>query len=673
MSRRPAAYAVAYSTLHWRSSVLVPKGALATANALAVEVSGGRGATRSPETIMPHRPSITQRNCHNIRMTSVTIETRTPVTNSQPGARLWAWSSSRDAADRLVVRIARHGGVWMGVLAVTAVASAVMETLLPAVLGRAVDAVLGGGDAATWLTRCGVLVAIFVACEALSGLADGASSAEGTAWLRHTLLRHVLALGTLTSRRFTMGDLVSRMVGNTAEAGRVGAVAVRAVASVIPSVGSLVALALIDPWLCIAFLVGFPVLALLLRAFIRDSSNIATRYLEAQGAIAARLVDALAGTRTIAAAGTVDREVARVLVPLPELYKHGQGLWRAHTRMASQAGLLGLLEVAVLAVAGFQLTRGQITLGDMLAASQYVVLGMGLGGVVGFFARLSRVRAGARRAAEILAEPPIAYGAGSLPAGAGQLEFRGVTVRVGEERVLDGLDLVVPGGASVAVVGRSGAGKSTLAALAGRLVDPDEGQVLLDGVPLRHVDRRELRREVGYGFDRPALLGETLAEAIGFGQEAPSQRRVEDAARAACANVFIRRFPQGYRTRLADAPMSGGEAQRIGLARAFAHAGRVLVLDDATSSLDTVTELQISRALTGELSDRTRLIVAHRASTAARADLVAWLDGNRVRALGPHHQLWNDPDYRAVFTVDTGFLETADVACARNGSGRETA
>jgi ATP-binding cassette subfamily B protein len=97
--------------------------------------------------------------------------------------------------------------------------------------------------------------------------------------------------------------------------------------------------------------------------------------------------------------------------------------------------------------------------------------------------------------------------------------------------------------------------------------------------------------------------------------------------------------------------MSGGERQRIGLARAFAHGGRLLILDDATSSLDTVTEHQVARALTGELRDRTRLIVAHRATTAARADLVVWLDAGRVRAAGPHRVLWQDPAYRAIFEI----------------------
>jgi ATP-binding cassette subfamily B protein len=119
------------------------------------------------------------------------------------------------------------------------------------------------------------------------------------------------------------------------------------------------------------------------------------------------------------------------------------------------------------------------------------------------------------------------------------------------------------------------------------------------------------------------------------------------AARAAHAHEFVSRLPDGYDTPLAEAPMSGGEAQRLGLARAWP-AQRVLVLDDATSSLDMVTEMQIAQALT-EPRGRTRLIVTHRAATAARADLVVWLEAGRLRGVGPHARLWCDPDYRAVF------------------------
>ncbi|MFE7120271.1 ATP-binding cassette domain-containing protein, partial [Streptomyces sp. NPDC057654] len=161
-----------------------------------------------------------------------------------------------------------------------------------------------------------------------------------------------------------------------------------------------------------------------------------------------------------------------------------------------------------------------------------------------------------------------------------------------------------------------------------------------------------LRGAVGYAFERPAPLGGTIGGTIGFGPREAGPERVREAARAACADGFVRLLPDGYDTRLTDAPLSGGEAQRLGLARAFTHQGRLLVLDDATSSLDTVTELRVSEALLGAIGPRTRLIVAHRATTAARADQVAWLEDGRVRAVGRHEELWRLEGYRAVFDAD---------------------
>ncbi|MCL6675130.1 ATP-binding cassette domain-containing protein, partial [Streptomyces panaciradicis] len=238
--------------------------------------------------------------------------------------------------------------------------------------------------------------------------------------------------------------------------------------------------------------------------------------------------------------------------------------------------------------------------------------------------------------------------------------------RRGERTVLDGLGLVVPGGTTLAVVGGSGSGKSLLAALAGRLTDPDAGEILLDGVPLRELSHDELRRAVGYAFERPALLGTTIEDAIALGRSSPSPARVREAARTAHADDFVRRLPQGYGTPCTDAPRSGGESQRLGLARAFAHGGRLLVLDDALSSLDTVTEARIAQALSAHDSGGTRLLIAHRAATAARADAVAWLDGGRVRAVGPHAELWREAAYRAVFGDGSG--ETADEAHSAGGT-----
>jgi ATP-binding cassette subfamily B protein len=288
----------------------------------------------------------------------------------------------------------------------------------------------------------------------------------------------------------------------------------------------------------------------------------------------------------------------------------------------------------------------------MLAAAQYVLLATSLNSLTGVVARITAARAAAARLVEILEQPTMQYADGCLPAGRGRLELRGVTVRSDGRPVLDGVDLVVPAGALVAVVGASGSGKSLLASLVGRLVDPDEGDVLLDGTPLRQIDRDELRRAVGYGFARPALFGETVSAAIAFGHDAPPDEQLEEAARAARADDFIRLLPDGYATPLAQAPMSGGEVQRMGLARTFAHAGRVLVLDDVAASLDTVTEHHISGVLTGVLGDRTRLIVGHRASTVARMDAVIWLERGRLRAMAPHHELWQNPDYRVLFEAD---------------------
>ncbi|SDH54053.1 ABC transporter ATP-binding protein [Nonomuraea jiangxiensis] len=565
------------------------------------------------------------------------------------------------SGDRLVVGIVRRGGPWPVVLAVTAVAGAAGELAIPYVIGRTVDLLVarqpGGG---TWLLVCAGVVAGVMVCESLGVWARGASSAHAAATLRLGVLRHVLGAGHAATRRFPEGELVTRAGLNAEETGRAPETLMSALALLVPTVGALVALTLIAPLLTLTLGLGIVVILLALRAFLRASTVIAGGYQEVQGEIAARLVEAMDGARTIAAAGTAAQEARRVLAPLPRLRARGMELWRANATAAVRSGLVvPLLEVVVLIVGGFMLAAGDLTVGELYAAARYAVLGTALSTSLGHLGGLARARGAAARVAEVLALPSVPHGTRTLPAGPGTVEFRDVTA--------NGLtvgDLTLPGGSVTAVVGRSGSGKSLLAALAGRLTDPERGTVLLDGVPLRELSRAELRRAVGYAFERPVLLGDTLAEAIGrapaTGPRDASSREpavvpagtahsVVEAARAACADVFVRRLPLGYGTPLREAPMSGGERQRIGLARAFAQGERLLVLDDATSSLDTVTERQVSQALTADHLGRTRLIAAHRLATAARADQVVWLEDGKVRAHGPHDALWRDPAYRAVF------------------------
>ncbi|MGC5010356.1 ABC transporter ATP-binding protein [Streptosporangium sp. DT93] len=598
------------------------------------------------------------------------------------------------AADRLVAETVRRGGPWLAVLAVVSVLGAFAQLALPLVLGRTVDELVAGapgatGGAATWLGVCVAVVAAGVVCDALEVWASGSSGARASAWLKTRVVRAVLGAGPVTTRRFPEGELVTRMGLNTEEIGRAPEAVVTAVALVIPTAGAVVALTLIDPLLTVTLVSGLVLIALVLRAFLGASTTVAAEYQAAQGDIAARLVDALAGARTIAAAGTADQERARVLTSLPLLRRHAMEMWRINARAGVQAGaVVPLLEVAVLGVGGLRLAAGDLSAGELYAAARYVVLGAGLGSALGHVGRLARARAAAARVGELLTEAPRAHGTRTLPPGPGTLEFHGV-----DAGGLRGVDLVVPGGQAVAVVGRSGAGKSLLAAVAGRLTDPDRGTVRLDGVPLPELSHEALRAAVGYAFERPALLGGTVGGAIALGTDAPPagsgpgsglsspsgsghgpasvpppdtgrgprhasrdasgrDEVVRAAARAARADAFVQRLPLGYDTPLEEAPMSGGERQRLGLARAFAQGRRLLVLDDATSSLDTVTERQVARALSGELRDRTRLIVTHRVATAAAADRVIWVDDGRVRACADHRVLWADPAYRAVFQAE---------------------
>lgn len=538
-------------------------------------------------------------------------------------------------------QIARKAGGWLPLIGASALLGTLSALALPVVLGKAVDAITTGGPP-TWFYAAAGLIVLGIAVDLVDAFAGTACVAGTTAWLRNRLVGHLLAAGPRTD--LDTGDLVSRVSGNAAEAAYAGPAVVTVWTAVLPPVGSLVLLAVMDIWLAVAFLAGIALVAVVLRLFTVRTASVVTSYLSIQGRIAARLSESLTGVRTIAAAGTVGREERRVLTELPALRAQGMRSWHVLSGSASQGAVVGpLVLVAVLATGGLALSAGRITPGELFAAGQYAILGAGLGSLTSVFGRLARAKAGATRVGEVLSVPVVPYGDAALPgagggedAAPGRLEFRGVTVT----GLLTDVTFTVPGGAAVAVVGRSGAGKSVLAGLAARLRDPDDGEVLLDGVPLPALAHDVLRTAVGCAFERPHLVGATIGEAIG----GPD---VKASARATHAHDFVTRLPLGYDTPPDDAPMSGGELQRLGLARAWP-ATRLLVLDDATSSLDMVTEMRISRTLS-DTGGRTRLVVTHRLSTAARSDLVVWLENGRVRAVATHADLWADSEYRKVF------------------------
>ncbi|MEU5612721.1 ABC transporter ATP-binding protein [Streptomyces sparsogenes] len=547
---------------------------------------------------------------------------------------------------RLLAGLLRSAAGWNAAYLAAAVCAAGIALLIPAALGTAVDAALEGG-ASPIVRLCGVVV-LGALAEAATELLEVRATSQGTAWLRHSLLHRVLSFDLRQQHRFAQGDLLSRLLQSTAETARLVPTAVGAAVSLVTSLGGIVALLLIDTWTGLTFLLGVPVVWLIAGGLMRRTTALVEDYQRTHAELADRFLEAIQGIRTIRACGTTEREATRVLRPLAALRAGGERLWRTQRDAGWQLSLLApLLHVGVVATAAYGVAAGRVSAGELLATTGYLTLAFGVFRQVGVLAQFGHVRGSADRLRALLDEAPAPTPAVPVPPGTGVLRLRGVRVVNEGRTVLDGIDLTVAAGCEVAIVGASGVGKSTLAAVSGGLLRPDAGTVELDGTDIVAADPAQLRRAVRYAFERPVLLGRTVREAIGYADEEVDDAAIGAALRDSRAEGFVAGLPQGLDTPLRDLRLSGGELQRLGLARAFCRRARVLVLDDATSSVDVATERQITHALASRPG--TKLIVAHRVSTAARADRVVWLRNGRVAGFGPHHELLKEPGYAEAF------------------------
>jgi ABC-type multidrug transport system fused ATPase/permease subunit len=212
--------------------------------------------------------------------------------------------------------------------------------------------------------------------------------------------------------------------------------------------------------------------------------------------------------------------------------------------------------------------------------------------------------------------------------------------RTGKE-VLHGIDLKIPSGTSLALVGPTGAGKTTLASLVARFHDPTTGEVLLDGIPLPQIALEELRREVGVVTQEPFLFQATVRDNLELGKPGATDIEMERVLEAACALDFVRALPDGWNSKVGErgVRLSAGERQRLSIARALLKDPPVLILDEATASVDTATEKQIQLALDHLLAGRTSIVVAHRLSTVRKATVIAVVENGRIKELGDHTTL----------------------------------
>lgn len=322
--------------------------------------------------------------------------------------------------------------------------------------------------------------------------------------------------------------------------------------------------------------------------------------------------------------------------------------------------------VSVLAVGGIRVVDGAISIGEFVAFTQYLaVMVLPLMITGWFFANLPRSAAAASRIDRLLETAPEILDPKRpivLDPGPGEIRFENVSFAYPDgTEVLDGVSFTIPGGTSVGIVGTTGAGKSTLAHLIPRFYDVSEGAIYIDGVDVRDLQLDQLRSEVSVVFQETFLFSASIADNIRVGHPMASDEQVRAAARLARAHDFICAMPDGYGTVVGErgATLSGGQRQRVSLARGVVRDPRILILDDATSSVDAVIEAEIQEALHRVMSGRTTVIVAHRTSTLSIVDNVAFIEGGELVAFGPHDVLLRDvPRYGEVLAATEGAVQT---------------
>jgi ABC-type multidrug transport system fused ATPase/permease subunit len=538
-----------------------------------------------------------------------------------------------------------------GVIASFALAACAMGVgiLIPPLIGKAVDDISDGGDSlgviAAAIVAAGLLRLLF---SVVRRLVAGRVSLGVEFDLRNLLYGHLQSLelgffdgqqtGQLMSRATVDLQAVRFFLGYGLIFMAQAALTIVIAAAVMIFVNPLLALVALAPmpWVIwVAFRYG--------RLNRPASQEVQQRIAE----LTAAAEENVSGVRVVKGFAQEHRQMKRFHHTVRRVFDQSMVSTRLRAFYNPYIGFLPQLGLAaIVIVGGRQVVNGEISLGDFVAFYGYVLMLTGPMRMLGVSLGMAqRAVASGNRIFEILDREPrltSPVGAPPLPEGGGRVELRGVDFAYeGAATVLRDIDLTVEAGQTVALVGATGAGKTTLVNLIPRLYDPTAGQVLVDGADLREVDLASLRHEVALVSDDAFLFSASLRENVAYARPDASDEEVVDAARRAGLAEVVAELPDGYDTRVGERglTLSGGQRQRVAIARALLAQPRILILDDATSSVDATTESKIKEALREVMQGRTTFVIAHRLSTLALADEIVVLEGGHIAARGGHDEL----------------------------------
>ena len=555
---------------------------------------------------------------------------------------------------RAVVLGALYGLVWTAA-----------KVTVPLLATKAIDRGIIADDHGALLTYSLVLLGVGVVQGACTGLrrytAIGAAARIETD-LRQRLFAHLQRLHFAFHDRAQTGQLMSRANTDLQQIQFFLVFIPLAIANTLTVVAVAVVLLLINPLLALLALFALPFVNLAAKRFSASIHPVVNDLQQELAELGTVVEESVAGIRVVKGFGAEPVQARRLRKEADDVFDTSmlaariRSLWLPALDFLPAVGL-----VMVLWFGGHQVLDGNLTIGELVAFNAYVLMLVWPLRMTGMLiAQAQRSRAAAERVDEILATDPLvvdAPGAVALPAGGGELRFDSVVFSYGGTSgatgpdVLDGFDLHVRAGEAVAVVGATGSGKTTVARLIPRFYDVTSGSVSIDGVDVRRLRLHDLRRAVGIVFEDTFLFSATIRENIAFADPDASMDAVERAARLAGAHDFVVRLPEAYDTVIGEHgfSLSGGQRQRVAIARAILADPRVLILDDATSSVDPTKEHEIRAALAEVMAGRTTIVIAHRPATIALADRVVVLDGGRVVAEGTHDDLLaTSPRYREI-------------------------